>query len=285
MGCGPSQVEPGQSDQKPLDKPHQNGVSKNGNVASKSPDKKIDKNSNNPVPKSIAFTVTLDGEQTQNKLLGPPPPRLKRLDPLNVPTLTAEQLAEKQRLADEKREQQIKRKQSASLKQSRRRQQILEAQKFGQEQETQEIDQKIKESLASAGKSREAKLKDVQEKQRIRQERARRAREKVRKLNQLDDDLDIEVEKDDNFNDDDVDSWLDGDNNNNNDMMSADSGDRIYSGRASPKKRINRKEATLRRGISANTVDSFDNAYNRKPPSGHAPRSSQIQEQDDFFDS
>lgn len=28
----------------------------------------------------------------------------KRLDPLNVPTLTAEQLAEKQRLADEKRE-------------------------------------------------------------------------------------------------------------------------------------------------------------------------------------
>ena len=38
---------------------------------------------------------------------------------------------------------------------------------------------KIEESLVSAGKSREAKLTKIQEKQKIREDRARRAREKV----------------------------------------------------------------------------------------------------------
>lgn len=294
MGCGSSQVDPaGNADNRPGEKPQQNGAIKNGNKSNNSKKKSstIDSNanrqdevSNNPVPKSIAFTVDLDGKETQQKLLGAPPPRLKRLDPLNVPKLTAEELAEKQRIADEKREAQIKRKQSASLKASRRRQQILEAQKFDKELQQKEVEGKISESLTSAGKTREAKLKDIQEKQRIREERAKRAREKVKKMNDLDQELAIDVEKDDAYNAEEVDSWLDGDNNNNNDTRSLDSAERIYSGRSSPQKRVN-IDTRLNRGISANTIDSFDNAYNRKPPSASHITANGTLETDDFFDS
>lgn len=89
-----------------------------------------------------------------------------------------------------------------------------------------------------------------------------------------------------------VDSWLDGHSNhdmaNSNDINSADSGERIYSGRTSPKKRFNPDSRGLSRGVSANTIDSFDNAYNRKPPS--ASRLDTVQAnpdtaRDDFFDS
>ncbi|XP_053398615.1 uncharacterized protein LOC123543404 isoform X2 [Mercenaria mercenaria] len=298
MGCGPSQVEPaGNTDNRPGEKPQQNGAITNGNKTSDVNKKStIDSNANvpdtvtnNPVPKSIAFTVDLDGKETKQKLLGAPPPRLKRLDPLNVPKLTAEELAEKQRIADEKRDAQIKRKQSASLKASRRRQQILEAQKFDKELQQKEVEGKITESLTSAGKTREAKLKDIQEKQRIREERAKRAREKVKKMNDLDHDLEMEVERDEDYNAEDVgdelkpDSWLDGDNNNN-DTRSADSAERIYSGRSSPKKQANTNG--IRRGISANTIDSFDNAFNRKPPSASHITTNGIDEsqRDDFFD-
>ncbi|XP_060560334.1 uncharacterized protein LOC132720261 isoform X2 [Ruditapes philippinarum] len=301
MGCGPSQVEPGANpDQRPLEKPkQQNGAVQNGHTPSEINKKStIDSNANrpdevtnNPVPRSVAFTVDLDGKETQQKLLGAPPPRLKRLDPLNVPKLTAEELAEKQRIADEKREAQIKRKQSASLKASRRRQQILDAQRYDKEIQQKEVEGKINESLSSAGKTREAKLKDIQEKQRIREERARRAREKVKKMNDLDHELDIDVEKDEDYNAEDVgdnlktDSWLNGDNNNNDeDGQSGDSGERIYSGRSSPKKQT--KEG-LTRGISSRTVDSFDNAFNRKPPSASHITSNGTHgsQQDDFFDS
>ena len=93
-----------------------------------------------------------------------------------------------------------------------------------------------------------------------------------------------------------VDSWLDGDNNNaalnnnnNTDANSADSGERIYNGRTSPKKRFNPEETKgIRRGASANTIDSFDNAYNRKPPSGSrlpTVEANPDSSRDDFFDS
>ncbi|KAH3844264.1 hypothetical protein DPMN_086520 [Dreissena polymorpha] len=126
-----------------------------------------------------------------------------RLDPLNVPKLTASELAEKQRQADEKREQEIRRKKSASLKASRRRLQILEAQTFEQEFQQKEKQEKIEEALESAEKTRDAKLKERQERQKIREQRAERAREKevlCIKLNELDHELDIEVEKDSDYN-------------------------------------------------------------------------------------
>ncbi|KAL4237744.1 hypothetical protein ACF0H5_002456 [Mactra antiquata] len=296
MGCGASKVEPEQGEvgQRPGVKPQQNGAIKTDIQSEKrisstdSNANRADSVTNNPVPKSVAFIVDLDGKQTENKLLGPAPPRLKRLDPLNVPKLTAEDLAEKQKIADEKREAQLKRKQSASYKASKRRQQILEAQKFDQELVQKEKEEKIQESLASAGKTRDAKLKALQEKQRIREERAKRAREKVKKMNEIDQELDIEVEKDEDYNAEETDSWLDGDNNNNknnNDNQSVDSGERIYSGRTSPKKRFT-EDTRINRGISAQTIDSFDNAYQRKPPSGSRHRGNQMSEadKDDFFD-
>ncbi|XP_052766292.1 inner centromere protein B-like [Mya arenaria] len=290
MGCGQSQVGPAVSEDKaPLDRPKQNGTTKTSNPSDSKQISSTDSNANradsqtnNPVPRSVAFTLDLDGKETNNALLGPPPPRLKRLDPLNVPKLTANELAEKQRLADEKRESELKRKQSASLKASRRRRQILDAQKFDQQLQQKEKQEMIEESLESAGKSREAKLKDRQLKQQLREQRAQRARERVKKLNDLDQELDIEVEKDEDYNADEVDSWLDGDNNNNNNdsLHSADSDEKIYNGRSSPQKQIKSEKRGLNRGISANTIDSFDNAYNRKQPG--ASQNAEIK--DDFFD-
>lgn len=65
-----------------------------------------------------------------------------------------------------------------------------------------------------------------------------------------------------------------------------DSGERIYSGRTSPKKRHG-EDSKVHRGISAQTIDSFDNAYQRKPPSASHNYGNQLTEaqRDDFFDS
>ncbi|XP_052275660.1 uncharacterized protein DDB_G0284459-like [Dreissena polymorpha] len=291
MGCGNSQVTPEvAADQRPLEKPVQNnnGYHKSTEASKKksvqdSKANKSDSQTNNQVPRSVAFTVDLDGKETQNTLIGPPPPRLKRLDPLNVPKLTASELAEKQRQADEKREQEIRRKKSASLKASRRRLQILEAQKFEQEFQQKEKQEKIEEALESAEKTRDAKLKERQERQKIREQRAERAREKVKKLNELDHELDIEVEKDSDYNADEVDSWLEGDNNNNKDATSADSDENIYNGRSSPHKTVKRPNNALNRGMSEKTIDSFDDAYNRnQTKSSFNP--AQVANEDEFFD-
>lgn len=76
-----------------------------------------------------------------------------------------------------------------------------------------------------------------------------------------------------------VDSWLDGSNNN------SDADERIYSGRTSPRKFYNENSNT-KPPPSASTIDSFDNAFNRKPPSASAPRHPHLKEErDDFFDS
>ena len=90
-----------------------------------------------------------------------------------------------------------------------------------------------------------------------------------------------------------VDSWLEGDNNNKGndgilDQQSADSEERIYSGRTSPKKRYHRNtsdSAALHRGTSENTLDSFDNAYARKVNSLEKSRNTtNAADDDDFFD-
>ena len=81
------------------------------------------------------------------------------------------------------------------------------------------------------------------------------------------------------------DSWL-GDDNNNEDFNS-DTEERIYSGRTSPKKRYHGDDkAPVHRGVSSSTIDSFDNAYNKKPPSASMRNTvDPVQEKDDFFDS
>ena len=83
-----------------------------------------------------------------------------------------------------------------------------------------------------------------------------------------------------------ADSWLDDDNNA--EDINSDSGERIYSGgRTSPKKRYHGEgSANIHRGVSASTIDSFDNAYQRKPPSASRHGTvDTVQEKDDFFDS
>lgn len=297
MGCGSSQGDSSgttDTDKRPLPKSAQNGTVRTNQNGTPKRLPATDANANQtvkrtmpppgPLPKSISFMVDLDGESVDNKLLGRPPPRLKRLEPLGVPTLTAEQLAEKQRQADEKREEVIQQKIDSSQKSSKRRRELLMARQFDAEQQA-EQEKKIQEALTSADKAREAKMKEVKEKQRIREERAKRAREKAQKLKTMDQDLDLEVEKDEDFNADDVDSWL-GDNNNNEDFNS-DAEERIYSGRTSPKKRYHGDgSASIHRGISASTIDSFDNAYNRKPPSASMRNTvDTVEEKDDFFDS
>lgn len=297
MGCGSSQVDSAgaiDTDKKPLPKSTQNGTARTNQNGIPQRHPATDANANQtqkrampppgPLPKSISFMVGLDGENVDNKLLGRPPPRLKRLEPLGVPTLTAEQLAEKQKLADEKREEVIQQKVDSSQKSSKRRRELLMARQFDAEQQA-EQEKKIQEALTTADKAREAKMKEVKEKQRIREERAKRAREKAQRLKTMDQDLDLEVEKDDGFNADDDESWL-GDGNNNEDLNS-DAEERIYSGRTSPKKRYHSEgNATVHRGVSSNTIDSFDNAYNRKPPSASLRNTVDTeQEKDDFFDS
>jgi len=81
-----------------------------------------------------------------------------------------------------------------------------------------------------------------------------------------------------------VDSWLDGDNNNR-PGGSIDSEENIYNGRSSPQKQFNPSKSGINRGISANTIDSFDNAYNRKPPSASLHNTANDDKNDDFFDS
>ncbi|KAL3874674.1 hypothetical protein ACJMK2_037654 [Sinanodonta woodiana] len=317
MGCNSSKINPVTGELMPIDKKettvngtahkNQNGTDKDKNDKNKKLSKDdsgakptTDSNANSQnfppiktVPKSVAFEVVLDDQPNGLLITKKPPKRLQALEPLNLPKLTAEELAEKQRLADEKREKERARKVSASKKSSKRRKELLAAREFELKQQLTETEQKIMDAQESADKTREAKLAEIKERQRLRAERAKRAREKAKKMQEEDqtelgimDNVDA-VEKDEEFNNDDVDSWLDGSNN---DDVNSDSGERIYSGRASPKKRLHRETNTnssnIHRGASASTVDSFENAFNKKPPSASAPRTvKSVKEQDDFFDS
>ncbi|XP_060072830.1 uncharacterized protein CCDC198-like [Ylistrum balloti] len=303
MGCGPSHLvhEEGGAANTPRDKPKpqetkivSNGhpvAVKENNAKNKEIRKTTDTNANRDdvitnnapaLPKSISFSVGMDGEEKPSLIAKHPPMKLKRLEPLNMPILTPELLKEKQRLADEKRDRELQRKVSASRKSSKRRRELMAAKDF----ELQQMQEQEQTKMQSAEALRLAKLNDIKEKQKIREERAKRAREKAQRMKQAEQaDLGIlEVEKDDHFNADDADSWLDGDNNNSREDRS-EMGDRVYSGgRCSPQKQV--LDTTNHRYPSASTVDSFDNAYNRKPPSASAPRQNQLPEEtDDFFDS
>ncbi|KAL8610434.1 hypothetical protein ACOMHN_035151 [Nucella lapillus] len=110
-----------------------------------------------------------------------------------------EQLAEKQRQAEEKRERLLQKRASASTKSSKRRQELMKAKEFEAQQQLQQ-EKALDDHQRQVEVKREARLKEIQEKQRIREERAKRARERAKKLNQGDNADDIDVEKDDHFN-------------------------------------------------------------------------------------
>ncbi|OWF36168.1 ensconsin-like [Mizuhopecten yessoensis] len=302
MGCGPSHLvhgEDGGSANTPREnpKPQQTKVLSNGHPAAVKENNaknkvmnSTDTNENRQdvitnnlppaFPKSISFAVGMDGQEKDSLIAKHPPIKLKRLEPLNMPLLTPELLKEKQKLADEKRERELQRKKSASRKSSKRRRELMAAKDF----ELQQVQGQDNSKMQSAEALRMAKLNEIKEKQKIREERAKRAREKAQRMKQAEQaDLGIlEVEKDDHYNADDVDSWLDGDNNTGGNQ--SEMGDRVYSGRCSPQKQV--QDTTNNRYPSASTVDSFDNAYNRKTPSASATRQKQLPEEtDDFFDS
>ncbi|XP_071161329.1 uncharacterized protein LOC143069502 isoform X1 [Mytilus galloprovincialis] len=288
MGCGTSRVNPDGEKEAATPRPNPN-KSRNGlvpNGETKTFDKKtaVDSNANipsqRPVPKSVAFEVLLDENKSDSLIKKHPPMRIQKLEPLSLPVLTPEMLAEKQRLADEKRERELQKRASASRKKSQRRREILKAQEIAQDLQQKEVQQQFLTREKTVENLRSAKLAEIQEKQRLQEERRKRARERAKKIN-TEDQQEVgmlEVEKDDHYNADDADSWLNGDDNNNDNP--SEPGDRVYNGRTSPSKNTNHRECPP----SASTVDSYDNAYNRKT-SGKT-RAEQINSQtDDFFDS
>ncbi|XP_050406694.1 putative uncharacterized protein DDB_G0292636 [Patella vulgata] len=284
MGCGSSSVPPNSTTITEDGTQTENHLSPQKSTISKKSSKNkispLDSNSNredlsssNPVPKSVAFEVAFDPPKSSSLLLARPPRRLQRLEPLALPKLTPEMLEEKQRLVEEKRLQQLKKKASGSSKSSRRRKELMKARQFEREQTSEQINLKD-EQLKQADIKREAKLKEVQEKQRLREERAKRAREKAKRLKEVDDDLDIDVEKDNHYNNSDDDSWLGDD-----DKDHGTKNQRVESGYSSPQKQ--QRDRRPPHPASASTVDSFDTAFTRNPS-----KAIQItQDTDDFFDS
>ncbi|GFO10140.1 trichohyalin-like [Plakobranchus ocellatus] len=237
-----------------------------------------------PVPKSVAFDITLDGESGDGLLrVKKRPPRLQALEPLNLPTLTAEQLAEKQRLADAKRERIKQKKIKASQKSSRRRQELLKAREFGMKQQMEQEKNTIDDSLKQAEIKREQRLIEIKEKQRIREERAKRARERAKQIQNPDDE--VEVEKDEEFNAVSDDSWLD---------HSATAGAEAEKSQnqdvdIDEEEGIQKKVRQVRPIVSASTVDSFDGAFSRGAPKTYGIESGthneQLKDDADFFGS
>lgn len=238
----------------------------------------IDSNANNvtkvtnatPVQKPVAFDVSLDGKNTE--LLFKKPRKLQVLDPLDVPRLSTEQLAEKQKQAEEKREKMRQKRSSASKKASRRRQELMRAKEFEMEHQLQQ-EKALDEQLKQAEIKREARLKEIQEKQKIRDERAKRARERAKRLNDAPEEDTFDVEKDEQFNASDAESWL-GDDRALEDHTFGFSED-------GPVKRVDTKRP--RPPASASTVDSYDAAFQRQSHITKTHSFNAGQNDDDFF--
>ncbi|XP_074658648.1 uncharacterized protein LOC141911556 [Tubulanus polymorphus] len=239
--------------------------------------KKRDSNSNIDVPKPIAFDVSLDENETAEIIKKHPPKRLQRLAPIEgASKLTADMLIEKQKTAEEKRMNELEKVKELSRRSSRRRSQIEEARKFSLARQKTGIE----EQQLTADKKREARLNEIKEKQRLREERAQRAREKAKRISMMaDEDADIEVEKDTEFNqDDDVDSWLDDEN--------LDESEPTYNNNKDKENKVKSVDSGYygTRGISASTNDNFDQQHPRKlPPINQTAAEPRCI--DDFFDS
>lgn len=215
--------------------------------------------------KGVAFDICLDGNSVKpGGLISKHPPKTAlKLEPLGVPKLTAEMLMEKQKLAEEKRARALERKKKKASSKASKCADIKQA--------TEELSEQLKDELAEnlriAEVGRLAKQAEIIERQKLREERAKRVRQRAKKLNE-DEDL-PEIERDEGYNDTDHDSWLDGQRPD--DVISVP-GDRIYSGHKSPMKLV-REQRNIRGFNSASTLDSCDNAFNNE-----------VNNNDGFFD-
>ncbi|CAL1530514.1 unnamed protein product [Lymnaea stagnalis] len=288
MGCSSSVITPTEGHTKANDiktispiRDKQNGHAKvtqnNADIFTKKKIPDIDKNSNKitaldqkPVPKSVAFEITLDGQSVDGLFRKLPPKRLQTLEPLNLPKLTAEQLSEKQRLADEKRERLKEKKINTSQKSSKRRRELLKAKEFSMKQQMEQEKSVIDDQLKQAELKREMKLLEIKEKQRLREERAKRARERAKNIQNNTNTEEVEMEKDEDFNaGESDDSWL-GNPGDNNEEMEEEAG-------------LKKQVRQVRPTVSASTVDSYDAAFMRK--NNQTERQLINQNDDDFFGS
>ncbi|XP_078590757.1 uncharacterized protein LOC144870458 [Branchiostoma floridae x Branchiostoma japonicum] len=210
------------------------------------------------VPKAVAFDVPLANTSEGSIIRRHPPRRLQRLE--SVPRLTPAMLEEKLKSAEERKEMELQKKTKSAARTSRRHRQIKEAMEFEKSLKEEEIDR----TLSSAERKRCQKQAEIVAKQRLREERAKRAREKAQRLSSMDDvDVSYEMENDENFNADDEDSWGDpvdpellqppptGTTTRTSGSAVSSESERIYDGRSSPVKRVHpRPGAALRRGSS-----------------------------------
>lgn len=249
-----------------------------------------DAQNNNVKPvyqKGVAFEVDLKDGNKESLIKKHPPRRLQKLENAPRPKLTLEELEEQQKISSKRRLQALEQKAESSKRSSRRRNELLAAVNFSKEHQQQVTSKKLDEKIDSASKNRERHQAEVLRKQKIRETKARQAKE--RRLRASIEDEGYDVEKDETFNaDDDVDSWLDGDNNVFTPQMkgsaSTTASERIYDGRSSPAKRMHGGSGDQRRRLDVEW-DSGDESETeafsaRKTASGNKDAL-----KDDFFDS
>ncbi|XP_067943277.1 putative uncharacterized protein DDB_G0274435 [Watersipora subatra] len=288
MGCASSVSVKSNTSQTSLNDTTQSNNNVKGSAAEVSPEVSAhvpaeECLANKPAPKTknsgIAFEVSL-AESKEG--LKNPPKRLSRLDPIEGPRLTAEELEEKLRLAERKRNNQLETRAKTALesrKRSKRKRELMVARELErQHEQARELESKLK----SAERQREQQQQQKHERQKLQEERIKRAQLKKEKL-LLDEDILSDVEKDENFNNDDVDSWLEGSNNETNTVdtgFSSATSDRIYYGR--------KKTGDTMRSSAVTSLSAVDscNAYkesheNLRTTSILAP---QTRKEDDFYD-
>ncbi|KAJ8044956.1 hypothetical protein HOLleu_07861 [Holothuria leucospilota] len=181
----------------------------------------------------------------------------------------------------------LEQKAESSKRSSRRRNELLAAVNFSKEHQQQVTSKKLDEKIDSASKNRERHQAEVLRKQKIRETKARQAKE--RRLRASIEDEGYDVEKDETFNaDDDVDSWLDGDNNVFTPQMkgsaSTTASERIYDGRSSPAKRMHGGSGDQRRRLDVEW-DSGDESETEAFSARKTAPGNNDALKDDFFDS
>ncbi|XP_032234545.2 uncharacterized protein DDB_G0284459 [Nematostella vectensis] len=145
----------------------------------------------------VAFVVSLeDGSREIRR-----PHRLKKLE--SVHTFTADMLAQKQAAAELNRQKEIEKK---IKKTSKRRQDLLEAREYDKSQQQKA---ELQGKIHATEKNREKVMAEVLAKQRRREERARRVRERAKRIQDGDDMGNIEVDPDETYNADEEDERWD----------------------------------------------------------------------------
>ncbi|XP_071832112.1 uncharacterized protein [Apostichopus japonicus] len=242
---------------------------------------------NQVLKKAVAFDVTLGDGQVESIIGVHPPRRLQKLENSPRPILTLEELDKRQKKSEARRKKALEKKATSSQRSSRRRNDLIAAVKFSQEHQQQVTARKLEEKIDSANKSRDKHQMDMVMKQKIRESKAKQAREKRLRASMDEDEYD--VEKDETYNvDDDEDSWLDGENNVDTTTQfkgsaSTTASERIYDGRSSPAKRMYGGGMDQRLGYSKD-LDSDESETEAFSARNVVQVSKNNNETDDFFD-